>query len=90
MSLVCQKLCGSDDVEGAPLVPFHRYADAAHSLTLPSSLARGLSNGVPRVERVDKLLQKLAMSLDMQNASLNAIVRDVDSALALNKSKLAG
>lgn len=90
VSLVCQKLCRPDDVEGAPLVPFHKYADAAHSLTLPSSLARGLSTGVPRVERVDKLLQKVAMSFDMQNASLDRIVSDVDSALAMNSSQLVG
>lgn len=90
VSSVCQKLCGSGDFQDAPLVPFDRYAEAAHSLTLPSSLARGLSNGVPRVERVDKLLQKLAMSLDMQNVYLDSIVSHVDSALAENKSNLFG
>jgi len=90
VSLLCQKLCAAADVRDVPLVPFERYAEAAHSLTLPSSLARGLSNGVLRVERVDKLMQKLAMSFDMQNASLDSIVSQVDFALAENKSNLVG
>ena len=90
ISMVCQKLCAANDFHDVPLVPFERYAEAAHFLTLPSSLARGLSNGVPRVERVDKLIRKLALSFDMQNTALDTIVSEVDSALAENKSNLIG
>lgn len=87
-SAVCRELCVAAGIHDVPLVPFDRYAEAAHSLSLPSSLARGLSNGVPRVERVDKLLRTLAMSFDMQNTILDIIVSDVDRALAENESNL--
>jgi len=54
---LCVKL-GADPKD---LVPFEKYADAAQSLVRPASAAaRALNNGVPNIERADKLVQLLA------------------------------
>ena len=53
---LCVKLGARRD----DLVPFEKYAAAAQSLTRPSSAARALNNGVPNIERADKLVQLIA------------------------------
>src|SRR5262252_236333 len=53
---LCVKLGAKRD----DLVPFEKYAAAAQSLTRPSSAARALNNGVPNIERADKLVQAIA------------------------------
>ncbi len=66
---------------GAPdsaMVPFDRYADVAHQLTLPSSLARGLAAGAPAVERIDILLASIARHLAIDPAPLAPITRLID------------
>ncbi len=50
------------------LVPFEKYAAAAQSLTRPSSAARALNNGVPNIERADKLVQAIAAQKGLRNA----------------------
>ena len=61
------------------LVPFEKYANAALSLLKPSSAARALAAGVPKIERVDRLVQSIAASKGMQSDAVDEIVRLVDS-----------
>jgi len=74
---VAQKL-GAELVD---TVPFHKYAHAADNLLKPSSVARAIEAGSSQVERVDKLVQLVARSLDMQNDELDRIVKTVDNRL---------
>jgi hypothetical protein len=67
-------------------VPFHKYAHAADNLLKPSSVARAIEAGSSQVERVDKLVQLVARSLDMQNDELDRIVKTVDNRLLDNVS----
>ena len=62
---VCTKLGADPD----DLVPFEKYASAAHGLVRPSSAARALNNGVPNIERTDRLVQLLGAQLGMHNRS---------------------
>jgi hypothetical protein len=74
---------------GAPagdLVPFDRYAAAARDLALPSSLARALAAGAVRVERVDRVVQRLARAHDLFSPDLDGIVARIDSRLAGNRA----
>ena len=50
------------------LVPFEKYAAAANDLVRPSSAARALNNGVPNIERTDRLVQLIAAQFGMRNA----------------------
>ena len=79
---VAQKL-GAELVD---TVPFHKYAHAADNLLKPSSVARAIEAGSSEVERVDKLVQLVARSLDMQNDELDRIVKTVDNRLLENVS----
>ena len=79
---VAQKL-GAELVD---TVPFHKYAHAADNLLKPSSVARAIEAGSSQVERVDKLVQLVARSLDMQNDELDRIVKTVDKRLLDNVS----
>ena len=79
---VAQKL-GAELVD---TVPFHKYAHAADNLLKPSSVARAIEAGSSEVERVDKLVQLVARSLDMQNDELDRIVKTVDNRLLDNVS----
>jgi hypothetical protein len=79
---VAQKL-GAELVD---TVPFHKYAHAADNLLKPSSVARAIEAGSSQVERVDKLVQLVARSLDMQNDELDRIVKTVDNRLLDNVS----
>jgi hypothetical protein len=82
---VCLKL-GADP---ADLVPFEKYASAAHGLTRPSSAARALNNGVAYIERTDRLVQLLGAQLGMQNPIVDATVKQVDARLEANRKKAA-
>jgi len=46
-------------------VPFDKYANAAQNLLKPSSAARAIDAGAPNIERVDKLVQKIAAQRGM-------------------------
>src|SRR3979409_678745 len=61
---VCEKLGASPN----DLVPFEKYAAAANDLVRPSSAARALNNGVPNIERTDRLVQLVAAQYGMHNA----------------------
>jgi hypothetical protein len=82
---VCTKL-GADP---ADLVPFEKYASAAHGLVRPSSAARALNNGVPNIERTDRLVQQLGAQLGMQHPVVDATVKLIDARLDANRKKAA-
>ena len=84
---LCAGLASEANLPSPPLVSFERYAQAAKSLTLPSSLARGLAAGATRVERVDLLLQGLASQRGMASPQLSIIVDSVNDALKYNSLK---
>jgi hypothetical protein len=82
---LCVKLGAAPD----DLVPFEKYAAAAQGLTRPSSAARALNNGVPNIERADKLVQLIAASKGLRNPNIDAQVALVDERLAQNRKKAA-
>jgi hypothetical protein len=82
---VCTKL-GADP---ADLVPFEKYASAAHGLVRPSSAARAVNNGATNIERTDRLVQLLGAQLGMQNPIVDATVKQVDARLEANRKKAA-
>lgn len=68
------------------IVPFDRYASAAQSLSLSSSLARALFARAQKVERVDLLVSLVAQSLGHQSAALDKIVGDIETTLDRNRA----
>ena len=83
---VCLKL----GAKAPDMVPFDKYADAAKSLSRPSSAARALNNGAPAIERTDKLVQLVAAQFGMRHPVVDAIVQLVDSRLNVNcRAKVA-
>jgi len=75
---------GGDASDG---VPFGKYADAARSLQKPSSAARAIDAGAPRIERVDKVVQTIGKLLGMSHPEIDNTVRIVDARLAKNLEK---
>ena len=61
------------------LVQFEKYANAAKSLQKPSSAARAIAAGAPRIERVDRLVHAIAASLGTWHPEVNQIVARVDA-----------
>ncbi len=82
---VCEKLGASPN----DLVPFEKYAAAANDLVRPSSAARALNNGVPNIERTDRLVQLIAAQYGMRNATVDQTVAQVDARLAANRKAAA-
>ncbi len=82
---VCEKLGASPN----DLVPFEKYAAAANDLVRPSSAARALNNGVPNIERTDRLVQLIAPQCGMHNAVVDQTVAQVDARLAANRKAAA-
>jgi hypothetical protein len=82
---LCVKLGANRD----DLVPFEKYAAAAQSLTRPSSAARALNNGVPNIERADKLVQAIAAQKGLRNPVIDATVALVDARLEAYRKKAA-
>ena len=67
---VCEKLGADPD----DLVPFEKYAAAANELVRPSSAARALNNGVPNIERTDRLVQLIGAQFGMQHPVVDETV----------------
>src|ERR1700759_2050802 len=65
---LCIRLAAAPD----DLVPFEKSPAAAASLTRPSSAARALNNGVPNIERADKLVQLIAAQKGLRNPVIDA------------------
>lgn len=80
---LCMKLGAKRD----DLVPFEKYANAALSLRNPSSAARALAAGAPYIERVDRLVQKIAAHHGMQSDVVDETVTLVDGWLEKNRQK---
>ena len=73
----------------ADLVPFEKYAAAAQSLVRPASAARALNNGMPNIERADKLVQLIAKQKGLNHPVIDAGVALVDKRLDANRKKAA-
>ena len=82
-------LCVKLGAAPSDLVPFEKYAAAAQSLTRPSSAARALNNGVPNIERADKLVQLIAKQKGLSHPVVDQIVALVDARLEANRKKAA-
>src|SRR5271154_3612946 len=82
-------LCVKLGANPADLVPFEKYAAAAQSLVRPASAARALNNGVPNIERADKLVQLIAKQKGLSHPVIDAGVALVDSRLEANRKKAA-
>jgi hypothetical protein len=82
---VCERLGASPN----DLVPFEKYAAAANDLVRPSSAARALNNGVPNIERTDRLVQLIAAQYGMKHPVVDQTVELVDARLAANRKKAA-
>ena len=63
----CSELCVELGASPDDLVPFEKYAAAAQGLSRPSSAARALFAGAPNIERVDRLVQRIAAQKGMRN-----------------------
>ena len=81
VAALCVTLGASPD----DLVPFDKYANAALSLQSPSSAARAIDAGAPYIERVDRLVQCIAVTRSQQNPILEGIVATVDQRLEKNR-----
>jgi hypothetical protein len=82
-------LCVKIGADPKDLVPFEKYAAAAQSLTRPASAARALNNGLPNIERADKLVQLIAKQKGLHHPVIDAGVALVDSRLEANRKKAA-
>jgi len=82
-------LCVKLGAAPSDLVPFEKYAAAAQSLSRPASAARALNNGVPNIERADKLVQLIAKQKGLSHPVIDATVALVDSRLEANRKKAA-
>jgi hypothetical protein len=82
-------LCVKLGANAGDLVPFEKYAAAAQSLVRPASAARALNNGVPNIERADKLVQLIAKQKGLSHPVIDATVALVDSRLEANRKKTA-
>jgi hypothetical protein len=80
-----QEVCLKLGAARADLVPFEKYAVAASGLTSPSSAARALFAGALNIERVDRLVHKIAAQFGMANPVLDETVSAVDQRLELNR-----
>ena len=88
VSDLCVGFAAEANLPPPALVPFERYAEAATTLTMPSSLARGLAAGAKRVERVDLLLQGLADQRGLSNPLLDIVANVVSQSLQNNGALL--
>jgi hypothetical protein len=82
---VCERLGASPN----DLVPFEKYAAAANDLVRPSSAARALNNGLPNIERTDRLVQLIGAQYGMRNEIVDRTVALVDARLAANRKAAA-
>lgn len=83
------ELCKALGAEDSDLVPFDKYASAAHSLESPSSVARALAAGATDVERVDLLVKTIADHMGRPLGAIDDIVARVDARLVSNRAQAA-
>lgn len=80
------ELCMSIGASAEDLVPFDKYAKAARDLGKPASVARALVGGAKHVERVDALVERIAVQRGGSLPELRTIVDRVDGWLARNRT----
>jgi hypothetical protein len=80
------QLCVRLGAAEANRVPFEKYAKAAEGLRHPSSAARALHSGAEHIERVDRLVHRIAAQQGLQSAALDKIVSLVDERLGKNRA----
>ncbi len=78
-------VCRAIGASAEDQVPFEKYANAARGLTKPSSAARALLAGAPRIERADHLVQTIAARKGMRSVVVDESVRLVDGWLSANR-----
>lgn len=71
--------------DAADLVPFDKYARAAEGLLKPSSAARAIAGGASHIERVDQLVQAVALSMGETHPEVDRTVDRVDGHLSANR-----
>ena len=79
------KLAGTLGANPEDQVPFEKYAKAAESLMKPSSAARAIASGTSSIERVDLLVQTVALQLGMSLEAVDNTVEIVSSRLIQNQ-----
>jgi len=80
------QLCNRLGAQAGDLVPFEKYAQAADGLAKPSSAARALFAGALHIDRVDRLVRRIARQIGLQcDAAVHEIVGLVDERLARNR-----
>jgi hypothetical protein len=82
-------LCVSLGADERDLVPFEKYANAALSLGSPSSAARALFAGATNIERVDRIVQTIALQRGRRLDAVDDIVSLVDARLEMNRAQAA-
>ncbi len=82
-------VCRAIGAKTEDLVPFEKYAAAAQGLGAPSSAARALHAGAPFIERVDKLVQRVARQKGISTTLIDAQVALVDQKLEANRKQAA-
>jgi hypothetical protein len=85
VAALCRKLGASPHDQ----VPFEKYANAALGLVKPSSAARALFAGAPNIERVDRVVQRVAEQQGMHSDEVDAVVALVDARLERNRAAAA-
>jgi hypothetical protein len=80
-------LCVALGASRGDMVAFEKYAEAARSLQSPSSAARALAAGAPRIERVDRLVQQVGAQHGRRLPAIDEIVARVDAWLVRNRRK---
>jgi hypothetical protein len=81
------EVCQSIGAAKEDLVPFEKYAHAAEGLLKPSSAARALLAGAPKIERTDLLVKTIAASKGMQCDDVDQAVAMIDLWLQTNRDK---
>ena len=81
------EVCQSIGAAEKDLVPFEKYAQAAEGLLKPSSAARALLAGAPKIERTDLLVKTIAASKNMQCDNVDRTVAMIDLWLQANRDK---
>lgn len=79
-------LCVRMGAASGDLVPFEKYARAAEYLVNPSSAARAVFAGAKAIERVDRLVQRIAAQLGVDSSPIDGIVALVDERLEINRT----
>ncbi|MGD9783556.1 MAG: hypothetical protein AB7E80_00505 [Hyphomicrobiaceae bacterium] len=82
-------LCVSLGAARSDMVPFEKYAAAATSLLSPSSAARALAAGAQNIERVDRLVQAIAVQHGKRLPAIDRTVAVVDGWLDSNRRRSA-